>query len=202
MNNILNELLGQIGDNGLQEISKQVGATPDQTANAIGGIIPTLLGAMSKNAQSPEGAQGLLGALDKDHDGSLLENIAGFASNFTSGPGAGILKHVLGGQQPQVENQLSSKTGLNAGQISNLMKIAAPIVLAYLGKQKRQNPSAGFDPSNIAGLLSGLTGQADKSTGIDLGDILQMVGGLTGNATASGGGGGILGGLLKSFLRK
>lgn len=201
MNDILNQLLGQVGPQGLQAISKQIGASEEQTNSALGGMIPTLLGAMANNAQSQSGAQGLLGALDSDHDGSILDDIAGFVGNFNNGPGQGILKHVLGNNQPVVEQGLSAKTGLDSSQISSLLKIAAPLVLGYLGKQKKQSTS-GFDVSNIASLLGGMTQQADKSTGLDIGDILSVVGALSGGQnTASQSGGGVAGLLGKLFRR-
>jgi|TARA_B110000902_G_scaffold44451_1_gene49724 hypothetical protein len=199
MNDILNQLLSQVGPQGLQAISNQIGADEQQTKTALGGMIPTLLGAMANNTKSPSGAQGLLGALDTDHDGSILDDVAGFVGNFNNGSGAGILKHVLGSQQPAVESGLSAKTGLNGSQISSLLKIAAPLILGYLGKQKKQQPQAGFDVSNIASVLGGMTQQADESTGLDIGDILQVVGGLTGGGqggSKSGGIGGLLGKLF------
>ena len=202
MNDILNQLLGQIGPQGLQAISKQIGADENQTTTALGGIIPTLLGAMATNSQSQTGAQGLLGALDRDHDGSILDDVAGFVGNYNSGPGEGILKHILGGQQPVVENGLSSKTGLNSSQISNLLKIAAPLVLGYLGKQKRQESSSGFDIGNIASILGGMTQQADKFTGLDIGYILSVVGSLSGGQSNGGSASGGIGGLLGKLFRR
>lgn len=200
MNDILNQLLSQVGPQGIQAISNQIGASENQTTTALSGMIPTLLGAMANNAQSQSGAEGLLGALDRDHDGSILDDVAGFVGNFNNGPGEGILKHVLGGQQPVVENGLSAKTGLNSSQISNLLKIAAPLILGYLGKQKKQQSQSGFDVSNIASILGGMTQQADKSTGLDIGDLLQVVGGLTGNQGGSQAGG--IGGLLGKLFRR
>jgi hypothetical protein len=202
MDDVLNQLLQQLGPQAISAISNQIGTDEDKTVNALGGIVPTLLGAMANNSQSEQGASGLLGALDKDHDGSILDDALGFIGNFTNGPGEGILKHVLGGNQPVVENGLSQKTGLNASQIGSLLKIAAPLVMAYLGRQKKEG-SSGFDISNIASILGGMTQQADKSTGLDLGDILSVVGSLTGNQTQSQGGGtgGMLG-LLGKLFRK
>ena len=199
MNDILNQLLSQVGPQGIQAISNQLGASESQTSNALGGVIPTLLGAMANNTQSQSGAQGLLSALDKDHDGSILDDVAGFASNFNNGPGQGILNHVLGGNQPAVEQGLSAKTGLSSSQISSLLKIAAPIILGYLGKQKKQS-SSGFDLGSITNLLGGMTQQADKSTGIDLGDILSVVGGLSGGNQRGGSAG--IGGLLGKLFRR
>jgi hypothetical protein len=200
MSNVLEQLMNQLGPQAIQAISQQVGASEGQTTTALGGILPTLLGAMANNAKTTQGAQGLLGALDSDHDGSILDDVAGFVGNFSNGPGQGILKHVLGTNQPAVEQGLSAKTGLNGSQISNLLQIAAPLVLGYLGKQKKE-ASSGFDISNIAQILGGMTQQADQSTGIDLGDILKVVGGLSGG-NQNGGAASAITGLLGKLFRR
>ena len=78
--------------------------------------------------------------------------------------------------------------------------MAAPLIMGYLGKQKKQQGS-GFDLGSIAGLLGGMANTSDKNTGLDLGDILNVVGGLSGNTGAAQKGGGI-GGLLGKLFGK
>jgi len=151
---------------------------------------------MAKNSETPEGANGLLGALDRDHDGSVLDDIMGFIGGDQSeSVGSGILKHVLGGNTTGVESSLANKVGVSQSGISSLMKMAAPLVLGMLGKQKRDNASSGFDAGNIGSILSGLAGNADKNTGLDLGDIFNMVGKFTGGGNSAG-----VGGLLKGLF--
>lgn len=194
-------LLNQLGEGGLEAMAGKIGANTSQTATALEGIMPTLLGAMSNNTQSSSGASGLMSALDRDHDGSVLDDIMGFIGQSENGPGAGILKHVLGNKQGDIENGLSQKTGLASGQVGQLLQMAAPLLMGYLGKQKRQAQS-GFDMGSITSMLGGMANESDKGTGLDLGDILSMVGGLSGNAPSSstrsplGGLGGLLGKLL------
>ena len=188
MNDILNQLLEQVGPQGLEAISAQIGATEEQTTSALGGMTPTLLGAMASNSKSKSGAKGLLVALDANHDGSILDDMIGFVENYDNGSGDARLKRVLSSQRPTVEQGPSSKTGLNRSQVSNLLKIAAPLVLGYLGKQKKQDSQGNFKIANMASLLGGKTQQADQSTGLDAGDILQVLGGLSensGNKTSS-----------------
>jgi hypothetical protein len=90
-------LLSQLGEGGVDAMASKIGADKSQTTSALEGIVPTLLGAMSSNTKSESGASGLLGALDRDHDGSVFDDVAGFIGNSDNGPGEGILKHVLGG---------------------------------------------------------------------------------------------------------
>ncbi|MFT5512910.1 MAG: hypothetical protein ACI8SE_001309 [Bacteroidia bacterium] len=62
-------------------MANKIGANKQQTTTALEGIVPTMLGAMSNNSQNESGASGLLGALDKDHNGSILDDISGFIGN-------------------------------------------------------------------------------------------------------------------------
>jgi hypothetical protein len=198
MENVLQQIMSQVGDDGIEKMASKIGADKGQTAEALSGILPTLLGSMKGNAQSKEGASSLLNALDRDHDGSIFNNLSGFIQNAEQGPGSGILKHTLGSQQPAVEQRLSAKTGLDSSQISNLLQMAAPILMGFLGKQKRENQGGGFDIGGIASLLGDFTQQADNSTGIDLGDVLSIVGGLSGDKTGSKSSG--IGGMLGKFF--
>lgn len=200
-------LMQSLGNQGVERLGQQVGLDSSQTTLAMGAIVPTLLGAMAKQTSSQEGATGLLGALDKDHDGGILDDIGGFLggsmSSNRSANGDGILGHILGGQRSDVETGLANKMGVNASSIGSLMKIAAPLIMAYLGKQKRSADTSGFDAGGIGDLLGNLAGGSNQSNGIDLGDIMDMVGGLSGSSSdGSSGGGGILGGLLKGMFRK
>lgn len=81
-----------------------------------------------------------------------MENISGFLGNPQAANGAGILGHVLGSQQPAVAQGIAQNSGLNSNQISQLLQIAAPLVMGSLGKQQQ---SQGLNPSGLAALLGG-----------------------------------------------
>jgi len=193
-------LLQTLGNGGLEQLSNQAGMKPQQTSSAMSAMIPTLLSAMARNTSSQSGAEGLLGALTRDHDGGgLLDNIGSFLGNTEGANGNGILKHVLGNDRNQVEQGLASKLGVNASSIGKLLPIVAPMVMAYLGREKNQSTTPQFEASNISSILGGLAGGSRQDDGIDIGDILNMVGGLSGGNSTSGGG--LIGGLLKNVLK-
>lgn len=156
--NLIELLQGQLSDGLLDQLSQQLGgANKQQTQDAASGIFSMLTSALSKNTQSTEGASALLGALDKDHDGSIMDDLAGFlggqkqTQNQSMLNGAGILKHVLGGKQGNAIDMISKMSGLGQGQTGNLMMMLAPMVLGMLGKQKRQS---NLDGGGLADLLS------------------------------------------------
>ena len=66
-NSIVDELLGQLQGPLLGQIAGQLGTDNSQTQNAITAAIPMIVGALGRNAQTPQGADDLFGALQRDH---------------------------------------------------------------------------------------------------------------------------------------
>ena len=79
----------------------------------------------------------------KDHGGGLLDNLMGYLGGGIPAPqeatretnGGGILGHIFGTNQTQVAQEVSQNTGLDMGQVAQLLITLAPIVMSYLGKQ-------------------------------------------------------------------
>jgi len=175
--------LQQMLDSHANEIGARIGADPAQTQTAIAAALPALLSGLQQQARPGTGLQQ---AIENDHDGSILDDVRGYVNGTAqlsprTTDGAGILDHVLGDQQPAVQQAVSSQTGLSMGTIGQLLPILAPIVMGMLGRQAR----------------SGSTGSTGGMG--DLGSILGSLGGLGGGSTSGSGTGG-LGGVLGSIL--
>lgn len=161
MANLIDLLQGQLSEGLVEQFANQLGgADKKQTADATSGIISMITSALAKNAATPEGAGALASALDRDHDGSILEDLMGYATgsmqqkeglNTSMINGAGILKHILGGKQSNAIDVISQMSGLQSDKTGNLMAMLAPIVLGMLGKQKRQN---NLDQGGLSDILS------------------------------------------------
>jgi hypothetical protein len=124
---------------GLDEIGSKLGTDKKTAGIAAGAAAATLLAALARNAKNTEGASALNRALEKDHDGSLLDNLGPAIGGIgATAAAAGILKHVLGNRRGNVEQSLGRSTGLNSKNMGMLLMMLAPIVLAQLGKQRRQ----------------------------------------------------------------
>lgn len=157
--NLMDVLQGQLPDELVDQLSSQIGgADRQQTATAASGIMATLVSALARNASSEQGAAAIAGALDRDHDGSVLDNLAGLLGGQTQAQdnralnGAGIIKHILGDRQNSAADLISQMSGLNSSQTGNMMQMLAPIVMGMLGKTKREQ---GLDIGGLASLLSG-----------------------------------------------
>lgn len=209
MSGLASLLNSDLGRQIIGGISNQTGTSENSTANVLSMALPLLAGAMKKNVSTPQGAQGLLGAINSKHDGSVLDNLSGFfgggVDQSAINDGAGILGHLLGGKQSTVENALSSKSGLDAGTVSQILKIAAPLILGYLGKETKQNSIS--DQGGLNTLLGSMLGgqpQENQSLITSLidsdgdGSVLDDVAGMVlGGNKKKGGLGGLLGGLFK-----
>ena len=160
MDDLTTQLLGQLAGGGMSQISQQLGADEGTTSSALSAAMPLLVSALANNASQPNGAQSLHQALNNDHNGAILNDISGFLNNPQAANGAGILGHVLGGQQSAVTQGLSQGTGLNADQVGTLLQIAAPLVMGALGQQQQQQS---LDTNGLASFLGGQQQAAQQS---------------------------------------
>jgi hypothetical protein len=159
---MLNELFSQlIGGGTLSQISGALGTDEGTAQSAMQTALPVLVGAAARQASTPEGAGNLMGMLDRNQDGNVLDDLAGFLGQpqAATGVGNGVLDMLFGGQRSQVETGLSNSTGLNTSQIGSLLLMLAPIVLGFLGKMKQEQ---GLDIGGLAGLLGQQTQQMEQ----------------------------------------
>lgn len=176
MNDLLDLLKAQMGPQMMDQLTHQIGGNVrrEQTAVATDGILNTLIGALAKNASSTEGARNLDHALQRDHDGSLLDNIGDFFQGNVreeqrrSANGAGILNHLLGNRQSGAIDMISRMSGLDQNKTGNLMMTLAPIVMQMLGRQKRQN---NLDAGGITNLLTNSVQRERQNAGNPLIDM-------------------------------
>ena len=204
MNNALtDDVYSELEGAPLRQMAQQLGIGPAQMAGAVSAALPLLLGALGRNTSQPQGAEALFGALQKDHAGLDLGSVLGavIGSGAAQGDGGKILGHVFGGKQPRAEQALGQATGLGGDRAGMLLKMLAPIVLAYLAKrmfEQRQAGNGGAASPQVlgevlgqeqqrvsqqGGLGSGVLGAVLDQDGdgqLGLGDLLKIGGGLLG----------------------
>ncbi|MCJ7465577.1 MAG: DUF937 domain-containing protein [Maribacter sp.] len=208
MSGLLDLLNSPMGKQLINGVATQTGQPENKTADVLSMAMPLILGAMKKNVSSPQGAQGLMGALSSKHDGSILDNLGGLfgggVEQSVVDDGAGILGHVFGNKQPQIENALSQKSGLDTDSIANILKIAAPIIMGFVGRQTAQSnvKDAGGMNTLLGSMLGGQPKQ-NQSLIMSLldadgdGSVLDDVAGMVmGTSKKKGGLAGLLGGLF------
>jgi hypothetical protein len=154
----------QLSGDGVKQISKQIGADEGTTNQAINSALPVLISALAKNSSQQSGAESLQRALQKDHDGSIFNDLSGYLNSGTAeSSGPSILGHVLGNRQGNVASAISNKTGLDTVSILKLLATLAPMVMGALGKEQAKS---GFDAGSLSGYLNGQREQAQSSSGM------------------------------------
>lgn len=155
MSGILDILNSDLGKSIINGVSNSTGTTSNNTNSVLTMALPVLMKAMEKNASSPEGAKKLMSALDTKHDGSILDNLGSLFSGGIDGQvtadGSKILSHVLGNKQQSIETVIGQKAGISSGDVAEILKVAAPILMGILGKQKREKNLQ--NSSDLTGLL-------------------------------------------------
>jgi len=167
MSGILDLLNSDIGKTIINGVSGTTGTDENKTSSVLTMAMPVLMKAMERNASTPEGAQGLLSALNSGkHDGSILDNLGdlfnGGVDENVKTDREKILGHILGSKKEGVENVIGAKAGLDSSSVSNILKVAAPILMGLLGKQARQNNVS--SQNDLGGLIGGLLGGNETQT--------------------------------------
>lgn len=168
------------------------GALQRDHAGATGGLD---LGGLLGGLLGGGGTGGLGGMASMGGLGDLLGSVLGGGAPANRQLDAGgILGHIFGGAQPRAESGLGQATGLDSGQAGQLLKILAPIVMAFLAKQvSARNMDAGGLGSMLGqehaqvqqqgGLGGGLMNavlDTDGDGDVDLTDLMRLGGSLLG----------------------
>lgn len=206
----LESLLSNLDPRTIQAMAARVGASPEQTQSAIQAALPMILGAMQRNASTPNGAEALHRAVQRDHSGVDLGQLLG----GMLGGGGGGLGGMLGGQQGGGGGLLGAVMGVVMGGGHSAPAQRSPIEngMAILGhvlgaRQDRAaqgvSRASGMDPGSAAQLMAMLApmimaalGRSQQQRGLDAGglagilgqDVARMRGAPAGGAAAGGSG--------------
>jgi len=153
-------LQSTIKDSSISEIASQLGQDEQTTSSAIDSALPMLIGALGRSTKQDGGA-GLKRALEKRHDGSILDDVSAYVAKNDQTDGNGILGHILGQNQGLAAQMLGSSSGIGENKAQSLMATLAPVVLGALGKAKAKKNLSGGD---LTDLLAGESESLQKRT--------------------------------------
>ena len=162
----LEALLGLLQGQDIGNLASQVGGNEGEVKNGVMAALPAMLAALGKNAGTEKGAEELNNALEKKHDGSILDNLSGYLSNPDLKDGAGILNHLFGNQTSNVANAVSQSSGLDTNGSMKMLQMLAPILMGMLGQQKKQNNLDAKGLGNLTSMLASNFGSEAGTSGI------------------------------------
>ena len=170
--NLLDMIMQAQGGKAAQNVGSQYGLNAKQSQNAVAALLPAISSALKQNTQSPQGLQGLLGALQGGSHSQYLDKADIYAKPETVKEGNAILGHLFGTKEVSraVAGQAAKKSGVGADVLKKMLPMVATMAMGSLSKQTQQEPSMA---SQLAGLA---LGGGQKQSG--LGDLLgSMLGG-------------------------
>lgn len=186
MSGVVDAVMNEIGDQEIGAVAERFGLSPQDAQNAIAQALPLMVGALARNSATPEGAQALHGALERDHSNVDIGGLLGGLFGGAQGGGGGIgdvLGSVLGGAQGG---------GAQGGGIGDVLG-------SVLGGGQRGGAQGGGGLGDVLGSVLGGGQGGGAQGGGGLGDVLgSVLGGGQGGAAGGGIGGAILGHIFGS----
>jgi len=153
--NILDMLKSQLSGQLAGQLGRQFGESEQATKSGIEALVPTILGGLLKQISAPGGADKLDRTLkDGGYDGGLLDNLSGMLSgggtDSLTSKGGGLISMLMGDKAAMIAPIIAKLTGMKPGTVASLLSILAPLIMSFLGKQKK---TMGLDSSGLANLL-------------------------------------------------
>nr|WP_314495439.1 DUF937 domain-containing protein [uncultured Chryseobacterium sp.] len=172
--NLIDLLTGNTGNQVAEQAENKFGISKNQIIALLAVATPLIISYLRNKSQDAKEAEALNSALDKDHDGSILEDPSQLDNRQEEG--GSILSHIFGNQKNNVENQLSQNTGISIDKIGPVLAMLAPVIMGYIGKEKQQsNVGSGGLGDLLGGILGGAQNQAQQQQSNPLNDILGSV---------------------------
>lgn len=171
-------IMSQLQNGGITEIAEKLGVSPVQAEKAAHGALPSLMTELankSKSASATNNEHGFLSLLDKNKDGSVMDDIMALVAK--GGPNSGdvtsLVSNILGGKSDKVVSELSKTSGINPAQAGGLLSMIAPLIMQTLSKTKAEG---GLDLEGMSSLLDTQKGKAqEKAKASGMGGLLDML---------------------------
>lgn len=171
---LIDLLTGNTGNQVAEQAENKFGISKTQVIALLAVAAPLIISYLKNKSQDAKEAEALNNALDKDHDGSILDDVS--QADARQAEGGSILSHIFGGDKSNVENQLSQNTGISIDKVGPVLAMLAPVIMGYIGREKQQNNvGAGGLGDLLGGILGNASNQAQQQQSNPLNDILGSV---------------------------
>lgn len=153
-NQWMETLLGMVDTETLGKLAGQLGESPQAVTKGLEGSAVAMLSSLAGRAGDSGFLTSILGLLnDPAVSGSASSNVAGLLGGGSqlSGLAGQFLQLVFGDKQSAIASAVGQASGLKSSSASSLLSLAAPLIMAFLGKQ--------VGSGGVAGLASALMGQ-------------------------------------------
>ena len=145
MTALLQQVMGSVDQSAIQQMSTRMGIPPEQVQSAVGSALPLILGAMGRQASSPDGADAIHAAAQGD-----------------TGNAQDVLGEIFGGQQDRAAQGVGAMSGLPQEHASQVLSILTPMVLSAIRNHAAQT---GIGAQGLGQVLGDAAQQAQGQGG-------------------------------------
>ena len=157
---VIDSILDMITPEFTQTLAANLGASGQALQSGVDVAITVILATLARRAADPGFLAQVIGVASSAPSHNILGSVSSLTSGGTSGAASDLVSRflplVLGSQQNQVANAITQQTGVGAGSAAAVLKVAALLVLGYLGRLQ----SAGS--LDVFSLASALKSDAPK----------------------------------------
>lgn len=166
MDSILDTIKGQLGEETVNNLAKQLGENSASVQKAIDSLLPNIMSNVSKQGAS---ISGFMSSFDTDGDGDVdLNDLTGLAGKM-SGGAQDIISSLFGGKKEAVQAAVSEDAGISQESASSLMDSLSSMVMSNVSKAQSQT---GLDINSILGSLQKGSADLMSSGGQQLNSLL------------------------------
>ena len=166
--NLLTLLLASLlSSNSLGSLSNNTGVQKPQLQKLLILALPLIIKYLTSNSQSQTGLSSLFGALGAHQNRGTVESQIADADVED---GQKILGHIFGNDQPQVVDSLAKESGVDAGDVLNVLGTIAPYIMSGLSAatqdahaQQQQSAGSSFDLGSLMSLFGGAPVQQQQA---------------------------------------
>lgn len=192
---MMDSILAMVTPEMKQALASRLGESVQAVQGGLGATTAATLGGLAAKAGDSEFLTQIMNLAATANTQNVLGSLSAIASGGASG-GVGdlvskFLPMIFGAQQGQVASAIGQQSGLSAASVTGLLKMAAPLVLGFLGKAQA---SGSLNASSLgsllraeapslqsylpAGLMSSLTsGAGQAATAVTVGATTAATGG-------------------------
>jgi hypothetical protein len=182
MMDILEALRGAQGGGAVQQLGQQFGLNDDQVSSALSALVPALAAGFHTNMSSPQGLDGLLGALGGGQHQRYVDDANALGHPDTIDDGNGILGHIFGSKDVsrQVASQAAAQSGVGTDVLKAMLPVVAAMMMGTMSKNLNQPPGGqagmGGGGDALLGMLAPMLGAGSGTSGSMMDGVAGLVG--------------------------
>lgn len=175
---LLSLLKEQFTPGTIDQLSRELGATPASVLKAVNGSLPILLGGLTRRVQASGGAPAMVTYLDKADYSAVPLDVGQVTDTHqetvdAAAAGLGFLEQIFGNNLLRTTELIGVYSGLETSSVQTIIALAGSVLMGILGRQEQEK---GLTSHNLTTLLVGQATEFRKA----LPSGLEAVGSLLG----------------------